>query len=84
MRNICILLQWLSKGRMCFGACRDGLCHKKDTKLKKKIMNWDLEIAFHWPHDRFALGWEAIGKDKEHDYSTYKLYLFIATFTLNI
>ena len=21
-------------------------------------MNWTLQIAFHYPHDRFLLGWE--------------------------
>jgi hypothetical protein len=46
-------------------------------------MDWDLEMAFHWPHNRFLLGWEAMSKDYEYDYSTFKLYLFIVTFTLN-
>ena len=36
--------------------------------------NWELEIAFHWPHDRFALGWEFVRADKEYDFATFKLY----------
>jgi hypothetical protein len=46
-------------------------------------MNWNLEIAFHFPHDRFAIGWEFIGKDEKYDYRTINVYLFISTFTLN-
>lgn len=47
-------------------------------------MNWTLEIALHWPHDRFALGWETIGPDEENPFSTFRLYLFFMTLTLNI
>ena len=46
--------------------------------------DWALEIAFHWPHDRFALGYEFMRPDKEYDYSTVKLYLLFATLTLDI
>lgn len=46
--------------------------------------DWQLEIAFHWPHDRFALGWETLQPDPEHDYYTVKLYLFFISFTLDI
>jgi|TARA_B110000977_G_scaffold199612_1_gene287500 hypothetical protein len=46
--------------------------------------NWALEIAFHWPHDRLALGWEFMRPDGEYDYTTVKLYLFFVTFTLDI
>jgi len=46
-------------------------------------MNWNLEIAFHYPHDRLAVGWEFIGKDEQYDYRTINVYLFISTFTLN-
>jgi hypothetical protein len=45
--------------------------------------NWQLEIAFHWPHDRFALGFESMAPNKEYNYSTIKVYLFIVTFTLD-
>jgi len=46
-------------------------------------MDWTLEIAFHLPHNRLALGWEFIDADKEYKYKTIKLYLFIATLTLD-
>ena len=31
--------------------------------------NWELEIAFHWPHDRFALGWETMFPDEKYNYT---------------
>jgi hypothetical protein len=46
-------------------------------------MDWSLEIAFHWPHDRFALGWEYMSPDDKHTYSTLKVYIFFTTFTLD-
>ncbi len=46
-------------------------------------MDWTLSIALHFPHNRFALGWEFINADKEYNYNTIKLYLFIATLTLD-
>tara|TARA_R110000803_G_scaffold44543_1_gene94237 strand:+ start:1216 stop:1362 length:147 start_codon:yes stop_codon:yes gene_type:complete len=48
------------------------------------MADWQLEIAFHWPHDRFALGWEFINADKEFNYTTFKLYLFFITVTLDV
>ena len=42
-----------------------------------------LEICLHWPHDRFALGWEFIQKDEEYNYSTLRLYLLVITLTFN-
>ena len=47
-------------------------------------MDWDLEIAFHWPHDRLALGWDIIKPDEKYNYWTFKVYLFVVTITLNI
>jgi hypothetical protein len=47
-------------------------------------MNWTLQIVFHYPHDRFLLGWEYMAQTKEFDYTTIKLYLFIVTLTLDI
>lgn len=47
-------------------------------------MNYRLEIAFHWPHDRLALGWESVMPDENHDYSTFKLYLLVITITLDL
>ena len=28
-------------------------------------MNWQLELNAHWPHDRFAIGWEYIGSSEK-------------------
>ena len=42
-----------------------------------------LEIAFHWPHNRFAFGWEMAQPDEEYNYFTIKLYLGICTLTYN-
>ena len=47
-------------------------------------MDWTLQIAFHYPHDRLLVGWEYMAKNKEYNYTTIKLYLFIATLTLDI
>jgi hypothetical protein len=47
-------------------------------------MDWQLEIAFHWPHDRLALGWDYIRPNEEFNYTTIKLYLFVVTLTLDI
>lgn len=33
MRNICILIQWLTKGKVCLGSCRQGLCVKTKSKI---------------------------------------------------
>ena len=48
------------------------------------MRDWQLEIAFHWPHDRLALGWDIMRPDGDYDYYTVKLYLFFVTFTLDI
>ena len=42
-----------------------------------------LEIAFHWPHDRLALGWEYLAPDNENDHRTIMLFLFIVTLTID-
>jgi hypothetical protein len=47
-------------------------------------MNWQLEIAFHWPHDRFAVGWDYMRPNEEYNYTTIKLYLFVVTLTLDV
>jgi len=46
-------------------------------------MDWELTIQFHYPHDRFMLGWEFMKPTEEFNYTTIKLYLFIVTFTLD-
>lgn len=43
----------------------------------------DLEIALHWPHDRFCIGWEFMNADKEHNYATFRLFLGVVTLTFN-
>jgi hypothetical protein len=47
-------------------------------------MEYELEIMFHWPHDRFTIGWDVIQPDENYNYTTYNLYLGISTITLNI
>lgn len=42
-----------------------------------------LEIGLHWPHDRFAIGWDIMQPDDEYDYFTLRLYLGIMTITFN-
>jgi len=44
---------------------------------------FDLLIQLHWPHDRFALGWEYMSPDSEHDYTTIKIFLLVATLTFD-
>ncbi|NKC01987.1 MAG: hypothetical protein GKR90_26280 [Pseudomonadales bacterium] len=56
---------------------------KKPLKEKNNMGDWELEIAFHWPHNRFALGWETIMPDEEYNYCTIKVYLLIVTLTLD-
>lgn len=46
--------------------------------------DWVLHIAFHFPHDRFALGWELHRPDEEHEYYTIQVYLFVVTLRLDI
>lgn len=47
-------------------------------------MDWSLEIAFHFPHDRFMLGWEIMPPDDNNNFWTFKLCLFIVTLKLDI
>jgi hypothetical protein len=42
-----------------------------------------MQIIFHWPHDRLALGWDWIRPDEECNYTTVRLYLLIMTITFN-
>ena len=46
-------------------------------------MTWSIDITFHYPHDRLALGWEYIAPDDTARYNTITLYLFIATIDFN-
>jgi len=47
-------------------------------------MNWQLEIAFHWPHDRLALGWEYLTPTEDDNITTYKIYFFISTIAFHV
>ena len=47
-------------------------------------MNWELKISFHWPHDRFCIGWQVIKPSNEDNYWTFTIYLVIATLDLDI
>ena len=42
-----------------------------------------LEVAFHWPHDRLALGFDIAYPDEEFDYTTVRIFLGICTITYN-
>lgn len=42
-----------------------------------------LEISLHWPHDRFAFGWDILQADEKYDYATINFYLGIITITYN-
>jgi hypothetical protein len=46
-------------------------------------MDWQLQIAFHWPHNRFALGIETMKPDSNFEYHTITIYLLIVTLTLD-
>jgi hypothetical protein len=39
-------------------------------------------IKFHWPHDRFALGWEIFYPDAE--FETTEVVLFLGIMTLEL
>lgn len=41
-----------------------------------------ITIKFHWPHDRFALGWEIFYPDAE--YETTEVVIFVGIMTLEI
>lgn len=47
-------------------------------------MNWQLLISFHWPHDRFALGWEILNPVEEAPYTTVQVFLGIFTVTVHL
>ena len=50
------------------------------------MRNWELSFTLHWPLDRFALGWEMLRPDEEHEeaYWTFTLFLFVLTLELDI
>ena len=38
-----------------------------------------ITIQLYYPHDRFSFGWEYIGADDNHNYSTFSLFLGFIT-----
>jgi hypothetical protein len=48
------------------------------------MRDWDLMLSLHWPHDRLALGWEYLRPTPNDKWHTIQIFLFMATFTLNI
>ena len=53
------------------------------TDSKTNSLNYQINIKFHYPHDRLALGWEYIAPNEEYQYSTITLYLLIITLDFN-
>lgn len=43
----------------------------------------EARITFHYPHNRFCLGWEILPKDKEFNYATFRLFLLIVTIDID-
>lgn len=33
MRQVCLFIQWISRGKICMGYCRQGLCKKTKSKI---------------------------------------------------
>ena len=48
------------------------------------MREWSLEIVLHYPHDRFAVGWQYLAPNEEANFHTLEIFLFITTLTLNI
>ncbi len=43
-----------------------------------------MQLSFHWPHDRLALGWDWVRPSFKFNYHTFTLYLLICTVDINI
>ena len=43
----------------------------------------EINIVFHYPHDRLAIGWEYISPDKKFDYSTVVLFCLFMTIKID-
>jgi hypothetical protein len=46
-------------------------------------MDWTIKFSAHYPHDRFAVGWEYIAPSKDYTYHTFTIYLFIITVNID-
>lgn len=42
-----------------------------------------IKIAFHWPHARFALGWEQLLPSEDYEYNTFNLFLLVFTISID-
>jgi hypothetical protein len=47
------------------------------------MSDWRLHIAFHYPHDRLALGWELHRPEENYQYYTIQVYILIVTVKLD-
>lgn len=47
------------------------------------MKDWQLSIVFHWPHDRFAFGFQTIKPEDNSPYWTLSLFLGIVTLNLD-
>ena len=48
------------------------------------MREWNITLAFHYPHDRFALGWEYLRPSEEVNLYTFQIFLLIVTLTFNL
>jgi len=46
-------------------------------------MDYSVTFSAHYPHDRFAIGWEYIAPQTEYKYHTLTIYLFIITINID-
>jgi hypothetical protein len=42
-------------------------------------MNYRVAMAFHWPHDRFSIGWEYVSPDEDFSFSRISIFLGVIT-----
>ena len=42
-----------------------------------------LEITFHWPHNRLALGWQLLRPSHDEDYTSLEVFLLICSIQIN-
>lgn len=47
-------------------------------------MNWNLTLIAHWPHDRFALGFESLPATEQVPFTTLQFFLFVITIRLDM
>ena len=46
-------------------------------------MRWELKLSVHFPHNRFAIGWDYKAANDKVFYHSFKIYLTIFTLTFN-